>query len=201
ENDCREDGRLGRFQAHDVERAQGRNGDHEQRGHDGEVLGHVVGNRKRVIDAGFFGNEFGGERVVAGYHHGFDAHAAQALEALLNAGLDDVLQLDHAQNAVVFAHYQRRATVAGHVGYVLGRLVGEGLAGGVGQAADGVGLVEAAILARQLHDALALGRFVVQRGQHGGFYQLAFAHAGGGPKVRGLAVADGDGAGFVEQQH
>ena len=42
----------------------------------------------------------GGARVVAGDHHRADAHAAQVLEALGDAGLDDVLEVDHPERAV-----------------------------------------------------------------------------------------------------
>src|SRR6201991_4119285 len=37
--------------------------------------------------------------VVAGHHHGLDAHLAQFGKALLDAALHDVLQLDHAEHA------------------------------------------------------------------------------------------------------
>ena len=49
---------------------------------------------EEVVDAGLGRDRRGGELVVAGDHHGLDAHAAQLGEALLDAALDDVLQLD-----------------------------------------------------------------------------------------------------------
>ncbi len=52
---------------------------------------------QEVVDAGLGGDGGGGQRVVAGDHHRLDAHPAQLGEALLDAALDDVLQLDHAQ--------------------------------------------------------------------------------------------------------
>ena len=52
---------------------------------------------------GFGGDRRGGERIVAGDHHGADAHAAQLGEALPDAALDDVLQMDDAEQAAVLA--------------------------------------------------------------------------------------------------
>src|SRR5215469_7653781 len=46
ENDGRQNGALRRLQAHDVERLQLRVEGEEHRRNDGEVLGHVVGDRK-----------------------------------------------------------------------------------------------------------------------------------------------------------
>ena len=53
---------------------------------------------EEVVDARLGGDRRRGQPVVAGDHHRLDAHAAQLGEALLDAALDDVLQLDHAQN-------------------------------------------------------------------------------------------------------
>ena len=55
-------------------------------------LGRRLG--EEVVDAGLGGDRGRGQRVVAGDHHRLDAHAAQLGEALLDAALDDVLQLD-----------------------------------------------------------------------------------------------------------
>ena len=52
---------------------------------------------QEVVHAGLGGDGRGGQRVVAGDHHGLDAHLAQLGEALLDAALDDVLEVDHAQ--------------------------------------------------------------------------------------------------------
>ena len=54
---------------------------------------------EEVVDAGLGGDGGGGQRVVAGDHHRLDAHAAQLGEALLDAALDDVLQVDDAEHA------------------------------------------------------------------------------------------------------
>ena len=78
-------------------------------------LGFRRGLGEEIIDAGLGGDRRGGERVVAGDHHRLDAHAAQLAEALLDAALDDVLELDDAEHAGAVAHHQRRAAAAGHV--------------------------------------------------------------------------------------
>jgi len=49
------------------------------------------------------------ERVVAGDHHGADAHGAELLEPFLDAPLDDVLEQDGAEDALVLGHDERRA--------------------------------------------------------------------------------------------
>ena len=54
---------------------------------------------------------------------------------------------------------------------------------------------------RQHDDAAAFGRFVGERGELRGVGQFLFRHAGRGQKRDGLAVAERDGAGLVEQQH
>ena len=54
---------------------------------------------KEIVDAGFGSDCRCGQRVVAGDHDGADAHAAQFGEALADAGLDDVLQVDDAEHA------------------------------------------------------------------------------------------------------
>ena len=75
-------------------------------------LGLGRGLGEEVVDAGLGGDGRRGEAVVAGDHHGLDAHAAQLGEALLDAALDDVLQLDDAEHARAVGHHQRRAAAA-----------------------------------------------------------------------------------------
>ncbi len=82
------------------------------------VLGRRL--RQEIVDAGFGGDRRRGHRIVAGDHHGADAHAAQFGEALADAALDDVLEMDDAEQAAVLGDRQRRA--AG-----LGDLVGDRL--------------------------------------------------------------------------
>ena len=62
---------------------------------------------QEVVHAGLGGNGRGGELVVAGDHHSLDAHAAQFGKAFLDAGLDDVLQLDHAEHVATFGYDER----------------------------------------------------------------------------------------------
>ena len=54
---------------------------------------------EEVVDAGFGRDRRRRERVVARDHDGLDAHLAQLAEALADAALDDVLQLDDAEHA------------------------------------------------------------------------------------------------------
>ena len=62
EDDGRQDGRLGRPQPHDVERAEHRERHEEHRGNDREVLRHVVGDRERRQRAA------GDEELLADLH-------------------------------------------------------------------------------------------------------------------------------------
>jgi hypothetical protein len=62
------------------------------------VLGR--GLRQEVVDAGFRRNRGGGHRIVAGDHHRADAHAAQLGEALADAALDDVLEVNDAEQPI-----------------------------------------------------------------------------------------------------
>ena len=64
---------------------------------------------EEVVDAGLGGDGGGGHRVVAGDHHRADAHAAQLGEALADAALDDVLEVDDAEQPAVLRHGERRA--------------------------------------------------------------------------------------------
>ena len=57
------------------------------------------------------------------------------------------------------------------------------------------------LLLGEHHDAAAFGRFIGQRGELRGIGELLLGDAGRGHEIRGHAIADGDGAGFVEQQH
>ena len=52
---------------------------------------------EEVVDAGFGGNGGRRQRVVAGDHHGADAHRPKMREPLADAALDDVLQVNHAE--------------------------------------------------------------------------------------------------------
>ena len=69
------------------------------------VLGRRLGDE--VVDAGLGGDGRRGDRIVAGDHHGLDAHAAQLGEALLDVGLDHVLEVDDAEQPAAVG--ERRA--------------------------------------------------------------------------------------------
>jgi hypothetical protein len=71
------------------------------------VLGRRLG--EEVVDAGLGGDRRGGEAVVAGDHHGADAHAPQLVEALAHALLDDVLEVHHPERPVVLGDDEGRA--------------------------------------------------------------------------------------------
>ena len=88
----------------------------------GRGLGDVV------VDAGFGGDRGGGERVVAGDHHRAHAHRAQPGEALLDAVLDHVRQLDHAEHVLAFGDHQRRGAAAGDLVDARGCSSGDDLA-------------------------------------------------------------------------
>ena len=83
------------------------------------VLGRRL--RQEIVDAGFRGDCRRGHRIVAGDHDRADAHAAQLGEALADAALDDVLELDDAEEPTVLGDGERRAA---------------GLRDGVGDRAD-----------------------------------------------------------------
>ena len=75
------------------------------------VLGRRL--REEVVDPGLGGDGGRGQRVVAGDHHGADAHLPQLGEALADAALDDVLQVDDAEQAAVLGDGERRAALSG----------------------------------------------------------------------------------------
>ena len=75
------------------------------------LLGRRLG--EEIVDAGFRGDRRCGDRVVAGDHHRADAHGAQCGEPLLDIRLDDILQVDDAEQAIAIGYRQRRAAGAG----------------------------------------------------------------------------------------
>jgi hypothetical protein len=88
------------------------------------LLGCGLG--EEVVHAGLSRNRRGGEWVVARDHHGLDAHAAKLCKLLLDAALDDILELHHAEYALVFSYHERRGSFLGdffdHVAHFLGEL-------------------------------------------------------------------------------
>src|SRR6185369_13502729 len=80
----------------------------------------------------------GGARVVAGDHHRADAHGPEAIEALLDATLDDVGEADDAEELIVLGHGQRRAALVGDAGGDPLQLRGNAAAVGTDPRGDGV---------------------------------------------------------------
>src|SRR5262245_9296700 len=64
-----------------------------------------------------------------------------------------------------------------------------------------VTLAQAVLLLGQHHDAPSFRGLVGQRGELGGVGERGLAHAVGGKEGGGLPVAQGDGAGLVEEEH
>ncbi|MNT20214.1 hypothetical protein D3C72_1555160 [compost metagenome] len=64
-----------------------------------------------------------------------------------------------------------------------------------------VALAQVELLLGQYDDAAAFGRFVGQRCQLGGVGQGGIRDTRGRDELAGLAVAQGNGAGLVQQQH
>lgn len=60
--------------------------------------------RKEVIHTGLGSNGRSSNRIVAGDHNGLDAHFPQICEFLLHTLLDNILQIDNAENLVVLSH-------------------------------------------------------------------------------------------------
>ncbi len=118
----------------------------------------------------------GGDRVVAGDHHRADAHLAQLVEALLDAALDDVLEVDDAERPVVAGDHERRAALAGDA--VDGRVdLGRHLAAALlDEVAHGIGRALADDRAVHVHAAHAgRGRERHELGFDG--RELVLAHA------------------------
>ena len=63
-----------------------------------------------------------------------------------------------------------------------------------------VAAAQVVLLLGQHDDGAAFGRFVGERGKLRGVGQPLGAHVGRGKELGGLAIAEGDGAGLVEQQ-
>jgi hypothetical protein len=77
---------------------------------------HLVfgpGFGEKIIDAGLAGDGGGGQGIIAGDHHGLDAHASQLIEAFAHAAFDNVFQMNDAEGAFVIGNHQRRAARRG----------------------------------------------------------------------------------------
>ena len=64
---------------------------------------------EEIVDARFSGDCRRGHGIVAGDHDGADAHAAKFGKALANAALDDVLEMNDAEQPAVLGDRKRRA--------------------------------------------------------------------------------------------
>ena len=64
---------------------------------------------EKVVDAGFRRDRSGGDRIVAGHHHGADTHCAQRREALLDARLHNVLQMHDPEQPAAVGDGERRS--------------------------------------------------------------------------------------------
>ena len=71
---------------------------------------------------------------------------------------------------------------------------------GTSSASVELALAQAVALLGEHHDRATLGRLVGEARELGGVGQLALGHAAAREEGRRLAVAEGDGAGLVEQQ-
>ena len=118
-------------------------------------LGLRRGFGKVIVDPGLGGDGRRGERVIPGDHDCLDAHAAKLGEALLDAALDDVLELDHAEHLAAFGDDERRAPLLGDVVYraLHGRMHGTAFGADVGP--DGVGGAFAKLAAAEVDAAHA----------------------------------------------
>ena len=101
------------------------------------VLGRGLG--EEVVDAGFACDGRGGQRVVAGDHDGADAHHAQTVEALLHPALDDVLQIDRAEDLLSSATTSGVPPSPAIARHVLLHLLGERPADRADVLGDGIG--------------------------------------------------------------
>ena len=126
---------------------------------------------------------------------GVPPSAADALHGLVD--LRGIRPADPTADAVGGALADRLA-VDVHAAHP--RLRGEGHEDGVRHLVD-FPAADAVLLLGQDHDAASFGRFVGQAGKLRGLGQFLGIDAGGGDEFRRLAVAHGDRAGLVQQQH
>jgi hypothetical protein len=69
------------------------------------ILG--CGLSQKIINSGFRRDRGCGEGIVAGDHDAANAHSPKLRDALLHSTLDDVFQVDNAQQASAIAHGER----------------------------------------------------------------------------------------------
>ena len=196
-----------------------------------------LGFRRRfgeeIIDAGLGGDRRGGQAVIAGDHHRFNAHFAQLGETFFDAAFDDIFERNNPQHLFAFGDHQRRGPLAGDLFHLLIDIDREVAAVGLHVAANGVhrpfadhalididaahprlrgkgdkggvqrlqiAFAQVKALFRQHHDAAPLRGFIRQRGELGGVGEGSLFHAARRQEGGGLAVAEGNGPGFIQQQ-
>ncbi len=79
---------------------------------------------EEIVDPRFGRDRRGRQRVVAGDHDGADAGAAQFGKPLLDAALDDVLQMDDAEQPAIQRNRERGAALLRDAVGDLGQLAG-----------------------------------------------------------------------------
>ena len=67
--------------------------------------------RKKIIHTGLGSNGRSCDRIVAGDHNGLDTHFSQVCKFLLHTLLDNILQIDNAEDLVVLSYDQRCAAL------------------------------------------------------------------------------------------
>ena len=187
--------------------------------------------REEIVDAGLGGNRRRRHRIVAGDHHGADAHGAQLGKAFLDPGLHHVLEIDDAEQARAIGNSQRCAAATGNRIHGAAEFLRRLLFAQAGEAEHGIdrpfaqtplaliharksGLggeldhrIEAAFrhrnsefTHRQRHDRAAFRRFIREAGDQRGLGQFGLRYARCGHEIACHTIAEGDGAGLVEQQ-
>ena len=76
--------------------------------------GDAAGFSEKIINAGLACNGHSCERIVAGDHHGTNAHGAKMIETFARAAFDHVCECDDAEDAAIFREEKRRAARVGN---------------------------------------------------------------------------------------
>src|SRR5215510_1741640 len=68
---------------------------------------------EEIIDTGFPSDRRRSAWIVPGNHHGTNTHSPEALEALADTALDDVLKVNNAEDLISLGDYQRGSSGIG----------------------------------------------------------------------------------------
>ena len=71
------------------------------------VFGSGLG--EEIVYSGFFSNSRSGHVIVAGDHDSPDSHGSKALEAVLQASLHYIFQVDYTNHLIIFGHHKSRS--------------------------------------------------------------------------------------------